>query len=184
MRLIFGIGSCFKTRIQFRKDSIKTERPTCPNQCSGRLHRHGHYQRFRSASGQERRKIQRYLCPLCGHTVSVLPAEALPYRPLEVNRLEAHLDEKAEVGSGPDPPPDEAEAGGLRRAWSRFQRRVEPLRQALGQMLPASLSSPKQMWLELRRALGSLQAILHWLAQKRNLSLLGDYRCLRPAASA
>ena len=51
-------------------------------------------------------------------------------------------------------------------------------------MLPASLSSPSQLWLELRRALGSLQQILHWLGQMRNTSLLGDYRCLQPAASA
>jgi len=116
--------------------------------------------------------------------VSLIPAAALPYRPLEVDRLEAHLDQKAEVGSGPDPPPDQTEAGCLKRAWSRFCARSGPLQQAFGQRLPAMIQHPSHLWLEMRRLLASLQDILRWLAQTRNISLLGDYRCLRPAVDA
>jgi hypothetical protein len=113
--------------------------------------------------------------------VSVIPAGALPYRPLEVQRLKAYLDEKAEVGSGPDPPPDQTEAGCLKRAWSRFCARSGTLQQAFGQRLPAMIQTPHHLWLEMRRLWASLQDILLWLAQTRNISLLGDYRCLRAA---
>ncbi len=43
------------------------------------------------------------------------------------------------------------------------------------------IQSPNQLWLEMRRLWASLQDILLWLGQTRNISLLGDYRCLRPA---
>lgn len=118
---------------------------------------------------------------VCGHTVSIVPATALPYRPLEVERLQAYLDQKAEVGSGPDPPPQAAEAGCLQRAWIRLCSRMEPLRQAFGQLVPVAVVRAGQLWLELRRAMASLSQILLWLAQTRKISLLGDYRCLRPA---
>jgi len=127
--------------------------------------------------------MPRYFCPQCGRTVSVIPAEALPYRPLDVERLQTHFDEKAEVGSGLDPPPSPTEAGCLKRAWSRFEKRTGQLQQVFGQLLPASLKDAGQLWLHMRRALASLKDILRWLAGTRNLSLLGDYRCLRPSLS-
>jgi hypothetical protein len=60
--------------------------------------------------------MQRFLCRPCGHTVSVLPANRLPYRPLEVERLQGGFDAQAEVGTGLDPPPEPIEAGCLQRA--------------------------------------------------------------------
>lgn len=123
--------------------------------------------------------MQRYRCPECGLTISVLPAERLPYRALEVERLQSYLDAQAGIGTGPDPPPRQLEAGCLRRAWTRFQTRVSKLKEAFGLLIESVISGPEPLWRQLRQAKNSLVAILGFLAQTRNLSLLGDYRCLR-----
>ena len=39
--------------------------------------------------------------------------------------MEAFFNEQAEDGTGPDPPPKVLEAGCLRRAWQRFQSRID-----------------------------------------------------------
>lgn len=123
--------------------------------------------------------MQRFWCPDCGLTVSVLPADRLPYRPVEASRLEAFLNHQAGVGSGPDPPPDVLEAGCLRRAWTRFQARGEDLKNAFGLLIPSVIASARDLWKQMRVAKQSLAAILQFLGQTRNISLLGDYRCLR-----
>ena len=123
--------------------------------------------------------MQRYWCPGCGLSLSVLPADRLPYRPLEGPRMEAFFNAQAGIGSGPDPPPGQLEAGCLRRAWTRFQTRVSTLKEAFGLLIPSVISGAAQLWEELRLAKETLAAILGYLAQTRNLSLLGDYRCLR-----
>ena len=124
--------------------------------------------------------MQRFLCPPCGHTVSVLPSNRLPYRPLEVERLQSHFDAQAKVGTGLDPPPKPIEAGCL-RAWDRFLTRVNPLKDSFGQTLPAELHTAQQLWKELRRGVGSAESMLGFLARYCKRSLLGDYACLRPA---
>lgn len=123
--------------------------------------------------------MQRYRCPGCGLTISVLPADRLPYRALEGERLQSYFDAQAGIGKGPDPPPRQLEAGCLRRAWTRFQTRVSRLREAFGLLIESVISGPKHLWEQMRQAKSSLAAILGFLAQNRNLSLLGDYRCLR-----
>jgi hypothetical protein len=112
-------------------------------------------------------------------TVSVLPADRVPYRPLEVPRIEAFFNAQAGIESGPDPPPGVLEAGCLRRAWSRFQTRVSRLKEAFGLLIPSVLSGPAPLWKQLRLAKPTLKAILRFLAQTCKISLLGDYRCLR-----
>lgn len=123
--------------------------------------------------------IQRYWCPECGLTISVLPVDRLPYRPLEGSRLTAFFNAQAGIGSGPGPPPGSLEAGCLRRAWARFQTRVSTLKEAFGQWLPSGISQPGPLWKALRLAKKTLAAILGFLAQTGKISLLGDYRCLR-----
>ena len=123
--------------------------------------------------------VQRYRCPVCEITVSVLPADQLPYRPLTVPRVEAFFNAQAKVGSGPDPPPGQLEAGCLRRAWTRFQTRVYTLKEAFGLLLESVISGPAHLWQQMRLAKKTLAAILGFLAQTGNTSLLGDYRCLR-----
>jgi hypothetical protein len=83
-------------------------------------------------------------------TVSVLPVDRLPYRPLEGYRLEAYLDAQAGIRSGPDPPPGVLEAGCLRRAWTRFQTRVSTLTEAFGLLLPSVLSRAAHLWKQMR----------------------------------
>ena len=131
-------------------------------------------------TGEEKFPVQRFLCPLCGKTVSVLPANRLTYRPLEVERLQEHFDAQAKVSCGLDPPPEPIEAGCLQRAWTRFLTRVESLTNAFGQILPAGLRPGSQLWKELRRGVGSAEQMLRFLAQVCKRSLLGDYACLRP----
>ncbi len=123
--------------------------------------------------------MQRYRCPGCGLTISVLPVNRLPYRAVEAERLQSYLDAQAGIGTGPDPPPRQLEAGGLRRAWTRFQTRVSKLKEAFGLLIESVISGPEHLWQQMRQAKNSLAAILGFLAQARNLSLLGDYRCLR-----
>jgi hypothetical protein len=123
--------------------------------------------------------VQRYRCPGCGLTISVLPANRLPYRALEAERLQSYLDAQAGIGTGPDPPPGELEAGCLRRAWARFQTRVSTLKEAFGLLIPSVISGAAHLWEQMRLAKETLATILGFLAQARNLSLLGDYRCLR-----
>jgi hypothetical protein len=123
--------------------------------------------------------VQRYWCPGCGLTLSVLPVDRLPYRPLEGLRVEAYFNAQAGIRSGPDPPPGVLEAGCLRRAWARFETRVSRLKEAFGQLIPSVISEAAHLWKQMRLAKETLAAILGFLAQTRNLSLLGDYRCLR-----
>lgn len=165
--------------MQVRADSFTGERPRCPRECSSRLHRHGCYQRYSRPEGNERFGVQRYWCPDCGLTLSVLPVERLPYRPLEGARLEASFNAQAGIGSGPDPPPGQLEAGCLRRAWTRFQTRVSTLKEAFGLLIPSVISGAGDLWKQMRLAKETLAAILRLLAQSCNTSLLGDYRCLR-----
>ena len=144
------------------------------------MHGHGWYWRFLTR-GKEviEYAVHRFLCPQCGHTVSVLPVARLTYRPLEVDRLQAYFDDQAKVSCGLDPPPGIIEAGCLQRAWVRLLTRVVRLKEAFGQMLPAELEGTEQLWKELRRTIGSAEDILRFLAGNCNCSLLGDYRCLR-----
>ena len=143
------------------------------------MHRHGSYRRYKKPKGAQKFPVQRYVCPPCGRTVSVLPANRLTYRPLEVTRLQTYFDAQAKVNTGLDPPPEPIEAGCLQRAWKRFLTRVPPLKEAFGQMLPAQLRTAQQLWKQLRRGVGTAEDILRFLAQHCKRSLLGDYACLR-----
>jgi hypothetical protein len=123
--------------------------------------------------------VQRYWCPECELTFSVLAADRLPYRSLEGTRLESFFNTQAGIGSGPDPPPGQLEAGCLRRAWTRFQTRVSTLKEAFGLLIPSGIAGAAHLWEQMRLAKPTLAAILGFLAQSCNTSLLGDYRCLR-----
>jgi hypothetical protein len=136
------------------------------------LHRHGSYSRYAKPTGEQKFAVQRFVCPQCGRTVSVLPANRLTYRPLPVDRLQGGFDAQAEVSSGLDPPPEPVEAGCLQRAWTRFLTRVERLKNAFGQLLPAGPLTGPQLWKELRRGVGSVEQMLRLLAQSGKTSLL------------
>jgi len=48
-----------------------------------------------------------------------------------------------------------------------------------GQLVSASIQNAADLWQEMRRSGGTVIQILHFLADTRNLSLLGDYACLK-----
>ncbi len=146
-----------------------------------RLHRHGWYWRFSKPTGNQRFAVLRLLCTACGHTVSVLPSGRLTFRPLAIGRLEGFFDTQAGIRTGLDPPPGLVEAGCLQRAWDRFLTRGRVLQDTFGQLLPSERHSAPQLWHSLRRAVGSTEQMLGFLARCCKRSLLGDYACLRPA---
>lgn len=121
--------------------------------------------------------IDRFLCAPCGHTISVLPDDTLPYRAISVPKVEASFDAKA--SDQPEPSVTETERGCLKRAWRRFSRRIAALAVVLGQVMQIRRSDAKQTWPQLRR-LGNLEQILHLLGDKCKTSLLADYLCLKP----
>jgi hypothetical protein len=166
-------------------------RPCAPEDCARcagkhKLHKHDTYQRLANTTGNDTVTVQRYRCPRCGATFSVIPAGMLPYRSLPVARLEEHLDTSHGVprpvaGEGARPPPaSEVERGCLERAARRLRGRIPFLRGCLGQMLPVlDNNDPGGFWRALR-VIGRLGDILLHLAAKFNTSLLACYRSFKP----
>jgi hypothetical protein len=164
--------------MQTRSTLLMGKRPRCPRSPKHPIHLHGRY--FRGANCHEQtasKRVPRYLCYPCGHTISVLPEDTLPYRPVSVSKVQESFD--ARVLGTPEPPQTEKERGCLKRAWARFKQRVEALLTALGQMIATVEPNASELWKQLRR-FGNLEAILRLLGGKFKISLLGNYRCLKP----
>ena len=173
--------------MQLREDQLKGERPGCPRCCPGRMHRHGSYQRFadppRAKEPELQEKVQRYLCYLCRLTLSVLEPHRLPYRSVRAERLQAHFDQRAGIqAQSLDPPPRTVEAGCLQRAWSALTQRVTLLKDAFGQLISTPVSDGIALWRSLRQSFDSVAKMLCFLSEHHRISLLGNYRCLRPPA--
>ena len=159
----------------------------CPCGCPGRVHLHGTYERYADPRGsqeeEEEESIQRYLCYFCGLTFSVLSPHRLPYRPIRAERLQAEFDKRAGIQTqGLDPPPRVVEAGCLQRAWSALTARVAPLKEAFGQLISSTVSDGASFWTSLRQSFDSVAKMLCFLSEHHRISLLGNYRCLRPPA--
>ena len=155
-------------------------RPSCPRGCPGIVHAHGCYERYADPEGSLKEPIQRYLCPPCGLTFSVLPSHRLPYRPVRADRLQEDFDQRAGIqAQSLDPPPRAAEAGCLQRAWSAFSARVSCLKEAFGQLVDCK-SELASLWTSLRQNMDSVPKMLSYLSRHHHISLLGNYRCLRP----
>jgi hypothetical protein len=165
--------------MQIRASSLIGNRPTCPLNPNHKVHVHGPYERYADCDGQQKEDIPRYLCVPCGRTISVLPEQFLPYRPVAGSLVEKHFDAQANPGQTKEPPASEKQKGCLKRAWARFKQRVGSLTAWLGQMIRPVKPNAAQLWNQLRRK-SNLEAIVLQLARPFNTSLLGDYRCLRP----
>jgi hypothetical protein len=145
------------------------------------VHRHGCYERYADPEGAEKESIQRYLCRPCGLTFSVLPSHRLPYRAVRAQRLQGDFDQRAGIQTqGLDPPPRLVEAGCLQRAWSALTARVTTLQEAFGQLVDGTVSEVASFWASLRRSMDSVPRMLNFLSEHHHISLLGNYRCLRP----
>jgi hypothetical protein len=163
--------------MQVRASSLYGRRPACPIDRAHRVHSHGSYSRYAKADGSETERVPRWWCTAGCGTISVLPDNLLPYRPIGVGLVEGWFDAVFE-GRAP-PAVTEKEKGCLERARIRFVQRIPSLSEVLGQMVTALSPTATQVWTQLRK-LGKLKDILRFLSEKFKTSLLGDYRCLRP----
>jgi len=131
--------------------------------------------------GDPQESIQRYRCSPCGRTLSVLPPHRLPYRPIRAERLQADFDQRAGIQTqGLDPPPRAVEEGCLQRAWRVLTARVATLKDAFGQLVESTVADGISLWRSLRASFDSVAKMLCFLSEHHHISLLGDYRCLRP----
>ena len=163
--------------MQIRASSLKGDRPACPLNPDHKVHVHGPYDRFANCDDEEKEDIPRFLCVPCGRPLSVRPDHFLPYRAVGVPLVEQHFDAQSNPGQAPEPPATQKEKGCLKRAWTRFKQRVDPLSATLGQMIRPVKPTAAQLWKQLRRK-SNLAVILLELAKPFNTSLLHDYRCL------
>jgi hypothetical protein len=150
------------------------------------VHRHGTYERFadprRSKPKEEEESIQRYLCYFCGLTFSVLPPHRLPYCPIRGERLQEDFDQRAGIQTKSlDPPARVVEAGCLQRAWSALTKRVATLKDVFGQRVSSTVSDGASFWVSVRQSFDSVPKMLCFLSEHHRISLLGNYRCLRPS---
>ena len=116
-----------------------------------------------------------------GRTFSVLPPHRLPYRPIRAERLQGAFDQRAGIQTqGLDPPPRAVEEGCQQRAWRVLTTRVATLKDAFGQLVDSTVSDGLSLWKSLRESFDSVAKMLRFLSEHHHISLLGDYRCLRP----
>jgi hypothetical protein len=163
--------------MQIRQSSFVGDRPPCPLNATHPVHCHGCYNRFANPNDHKLAAILRFLCALCGHTISVLPDDMLPYRSVPVKLVQKAFDARAN-DSGP-PAVTEKEKGCLVRAWHSFSQHVTVLGAVLGQMIKPVKPNATELWKQLKQQ-GNLEVILLRLAHPFNTSLLRDYRCLQP----
>lgn len=160
--------------MQISEEMLGNGCPECPK-CQGRkkarMHRHGSYISKRRGG----KPIERFCCPRCGLTCTVLPLGMVPYRSSSVKELEEHFDQRFAVepltGSVPRP-------RALERALKDLGSRRQHLCDVLGQLVSPANATVEQIWRHLRKAIGSLEAILAMLHGRFGISLFKDYRCL------
>ena len=74
--------------MQTRTSLVNGDLPCCPVDPNHPVHCHGKYARYANCHELIKSKwIPRFLCYPCGHTISVLPEDTLPYRPISVPPL-------------------------------------------------------------------------------------------------
>ena len=179
-RLDLTLGIWLLSRIQVRSDQFKGSRPDCPRGCSGIVHCHDHYFRYADPEGTSLERIERYRCPSCGLTLSVLLPHRLPYRAVRAERIQADFDCRAGIQTKClDPPPRVVEAGCLQRAWSALSARVDTLKDAFGQLICSTVSEVASLWVSLRRAQDSVPRMLCFLSEHHRISLLRNYLCMQ-----
>jgi hypothetical protein len=83
----------FGSLMQIRQGDLRAGSPRCPS-CSGmpKMHRHGRSPRKGLTAG-----LQRYRCPWCHGTVSVLEEGMLPYRKIAAAELEQKMPGRSSI---------------------------------------------------------------------------------------
>lgn len=147
------------------------ECPKCQDRKKVRMHRHGSY----SSKRRGGKSIERFCCPRCGITCTVLPVGMVPYRSSGVKELEDYFDQRLgfeRVAAGVRKPRT------LERALRDLAGRRQRLCDVLGQMISPADATIEEIWRHLRKTIGSLKAMLAMLHGKFRTSLFRDYRCL------
>ncbi len=170
----------------FPSSPDESGRPCAPQDCARcegacKLHHHGSYERYEGPDGDRRVTVQRFLCPRCRRTWSVIPPDMLPYRSLPVSRLEELLDDQTGLaGGGARPPPaTQIEKDCIRRALEKLTERIPFLCGLLGQRMPLPQGPGFDWFWRALRKLGPTQRILTDLARDFKTSLLACYLSLK-----
>jgi len=172
--------------MQVKEGSFRGDRPPCPRDGRHRVHRHGSYPHYQDCDSARQGRVLRFLCVICGRTISVVPDTRLPYRSVGLQQVQAGLAWR--FGGGPAPPEgSERERGCVKRALQCFESHSPALRHALGQIVQDVGADATALWRTLGR-LSTTGPILRFLQEKlkplaqghtrRGFSLLGTYRCL------
>jgi hypothetical protein len=118
--------------------------------------------------------VARFLCTLCGLTVSLLPAFVLPYR----NRLVDEVDRYFRAAD--EQRLELSHADVLGRYWREWVGHWPRLRQQTGwPPRPRVAREPRGYWKELGKAAGSMAAAQLHLIGRYGISLLRRYGCHR-----
>ena len=174
--------------MQVYQNSLGADERPCPGsdcaQCKGCaiLHKHGSFTRWRGVDGTRSESVQRYICPRCRRTWSVIPPGMMPYRSIEVERFEELADSQLDSASGDarPPPATEKEEECIRRAMKKLSERIPLLCGLLGQQMPVPVGIDIGSFWRALRKLGSTGEILLRLARDFKTSLLRCYRSLLP----
>ena len=133
-----------------------------------------------SARDARSESVQRYICPRCRRTWSVIPQGMMPYRSIEVERFEELADSQlgSNGGDARPPPATEKEEGCIRRAMKKLSERISLLCGLLGQQMPVPVGMDIGSFWRALRKLGSTGEILLRLARDFKTLLLRCYRSL------
>ena len=166
--------------MQIHKGTLKSDRPWChvckTTDC---VHAHGSYSRSKDSEGDGKVNVPRYKCKRHNRTWSILPEGMLPYSWLCMQMLQSWLDWVFDVVNK-QPTLRENEKESARRAHKAFCRHTPSLMQLLGQIIDQPRTTPKQLWLQLKKHFGSLQKIQIFLAEQFHTSCLGSYHIIKP----
>ena len=144
-----------------------------------RKYKHGSYERYADVDSDEKIQVQRYLLVDLGITVSVLPDGMLSYRGVKLDELESYFDEVyGQCPVSASVKRSERLLGCLKRAAKRFEQRSRRLLGLFGGLVDGCFCA-EQLWVSLRRRLGNLATIVHYLWCYYGVGLLGDYVCMR-----
>jgi hypothetical protein len=125
---------------------------------------------------ETRRKVARFLCKVCGLTVSVLPAFVLPYRSrlvADVDRYFVATAEERRNLSGADT---------LRHYWRQWCGHAPALRQTGWPAVRPLAREPRAYWRQLGTAAGDMLRAQVQLVHRFGLGLLRRYACHRVPA--
>jgi hypothetical protein len=143
-----------------------------------KLHRHGRYKRWVITRLAKLLLlwIARFLCPLCGGTISYLPDFAFSYRPLQPQTLEAFLEGQA----------DRPDVRSYTERLRHYKLRAEAFSVELKRTVGAALGRPPPrpphgLWPWIKKAGDGLRPLTRRLVSDFRITLFNRYRCHQPA---